>query len=96
MDGAVGSDGPQSRPAPTERLAILAPNYRAAQVEARERGLDEGRNGYSRAWFYVHSESDVLGRQPGRYAIRTWIGGRLSDDQWIALDRMIQRGWTPA
>lgn len=85
MDGAVGSNGQRRE---ETRLAILAPDYRAATIEAMERDLDRGQ------WFYVTAPRDVLGRLPGRYVTRTWHpGGSLSEAQWTAWRVMRARGW---
>lgn len=79
-------------PEPPGPLAIVAPHWRAAAEEARERGLDP-RAG-SREWFHVQGGHSVYGRAPGTFAVRTWTGdGSLSAEQVQALGVLIARGW---
>jgi hypothetical protein len=71
----------------TNRLAIIAPTYRAARVEADERKLRDSE------WFFVESERSVRGYSPGRYAIREQRDLGLSWDQRMAIQYMEGRGW---
>jgi hypothetical protein len=88
---------PVSTPERPELLAIIAPDFRAAQVEAQERGLNpRAHQGSSRTWIYVQTERDVLGREPGRYAVRWWEGARMDGSKLEAWDWMIRRGWRSA
>lgn len=67
-------------------MAILAPNRRAAETEARGRGLRP------REWFHVTSIRSVMGLERGRY-VRRDTGEVYPDDVRAAWEYMIAKGW---